>query len=198
MNSPEQDRLNYWGQTFLEYQKPLLKLASRNLNPILQRRFSPEDVLQETFQDALRKLDFFENNPECPIYMKLRKLLFQKIADLERRHCQTQKRDAFRDVGAADFGGTSSSQLDWNRLADSMTGPLTRLARMDRNDLLQKAIASLSETDRQILEMRHFDDMSNQECAEALKIEPKAASIRYVRALQRLQKLLLEYSDFTS
>jgi RNA polymerase sigma-70 factor (ECF subfamily) len=69
---------------------------------------------------------------------------------------------------------------------------------MDRSDLLQKAIASLSETDRQILEMRHFDDMSNQECAEALKIEPKAASIRYVRALQRLQKLLLEYSDFTS
>ena len=198
MNSPEQDRLNYWGQKLLEYQKPLLKLASRNLNPILQRRFSPEDVLQETFQDALRKLDFFENNPECPVYMKLRKLLFQKIADLERRHCQTQKRDAFRDVGAADFGGMTSNQLDWNRLADSMTGPLTRLARMDRNDLLQKAIASLSETDRQILEMRHFDDMSNQECAEALKIEPKAASIRYVRALQRLQKLLLEYSDFTS
>ena len=68
--------------------------------------------------------------------------------------------------------------------------------RLDRYALLQKALGSLSENDRQILELRHFDGMSNSECAEVLHIDPKAASIRHVRALQRLQKQLTEFTEF--
>ena len=54
----------------------------------------------------------------------------------------------------------------------------------------------LSDTDRQLLELRHFDGMGNNECAHVLQIEPKAASIRYVRALQKLQSKLLEHTEF--
>ena len=38
--------------------------------------------------------------------------------------------------------------------------------------------------------------MGNAECAAALGIEPKAASIRYVRALERLKQKLMELSCF--
>ena len=68
--------------------------------------------------------------------------------------------------------------------------------RADRYTLLRKAVEALPENDRQILELRHFDDMSNADCAEVLHIGPKAASIRYVRALQRLRKQLMELTEF--
>ena len=67
---------------------------------------------------------------------------------------------------------------------------------MDRYALLKKVIAELPENDRHILEMRHFDGLGNAECAKLLQIEPKAASVRYVRALQRLREKLADYTEF--
>ena len=80
--------------------------------------------------------------------------------------------------------------------ADTVTGPLTQLARQDRYELLRKTMESLPEHDREILELRHFDGMSNSECAEALHLTQKAASIRYVRALEHLKKQLIEFTEF--
>ena len=80
--------------------------------------------------------------------------------------------------------------------ADTVTGPLTRIAREDRYELLRKALEALPEHDREILELRHFDGMTNAECAEALQLTQKTASIRYVRALERLRKHLMEYTEF--
>ena len=80
--------------------------------------------------------------------------------------------------------------------ADSVTSPLSAAAREDRYALLRRALAALGENDRTILELRHFDGLSNQECAQVLGIEQKNASIRYVRALKKLQGLLMEYTEF--
>ena len=80
--------------------------------------------------------------------------------------------------------------------AGTVTAPNSVLAREDRHALLRQAIGELSENDRQIIILRHFDDMDNAECARVLGIEPKAASIRYVRALERLQKKLVQYTEF--
>ncbi len=174
----------------------LLALARRNLNPVLARRISPEDVVQETLAAACRKTDFMQNCPEIPVYCKLRKLLFQTITDLERKHLQSQKRDAYREQEIEGTEEVSSPGLDWNMFADTVTGPLTQIARQDRYELLRKTMESLPEHDREILELRHFDGMSNSECAEALHLTPKNASIRYVRALERLKKQLIEFTEF--
>ena len=179
----------------LEHRDRLLTLARRNLNPVLARRFSPEDIVQETLSAACRKLDFLQNRPDVPMYCKLRKLLFQTIADLERKNLQSQKRDAYREQEVAG-GSDSSPGLDWNMFADTVTGPLTQLARQDRYELLRKTMESLPEHDREILELRHFDGMSNSECAEALHLTQKAASIRYIRALEHLKKQLIEFTEF--
>ena len=179
-----------------EHRGRLLTLARRNLNPVLARRFSPEDVVQETFSTAYRKLDFLRNCPEIPVYCKLRKLLFQTITDLERKHLQSRKRDAYREQDVADEKEVSSPGMNWDMFADTVTGPLTQIARQDRYELLRKTMESLPEHDREILELRHFDGMSNSECAEALHLTQKAASIRYVRALEHLKKQLTDFSEF--
>lgn len=185
-----------WASRFLEYRGQLFALARRNLNPVLARRITPEDIVQDTLSDACSKVQFFENEPDIPVYCKLRKLLFQTITALERKHLQSQKRDAYKDMEVTGSEEASTARLNWNKFADTMTGPLTKVARADRFALLRKSLAVLPENDRQILELRHFDGMSNADCAEVLHIAPKAASIRYVRALQRLQKLLNEYTEF--
>lgn len=189
-----QDQENTWGNTFMKYQDRLLILAARNLSPVLRRRFSIEDVVQDTLMAACRRIDFFQNCPEIPVYMKLRTILFQTIADYERKHLQCQKRDMYREH---DFDASqTAAEIQWQRFVDSITSPLSRLARKDRHEMLRSILDSLPENDRQILTLRHFDNLSNQECAEILGMEPKAASIRYIRALRRLREKLMEYSEF--
>ncbi len=191
------EQLNSWANMFWEYREQLLNLAKRNLNPVLSRRVSAEDVVQDTLSAACGKIDFFENNPEVPVYFKLRTILFQTITTLERKHLQSQKRDAYKEQEIADDeNDRTAARLNWNMFADSVTGPLSKVARVDRYELLRQALDAMPENDRQILELRHFDGMSNQECAQVLKIEQKAASIRYVRALERLQKQLIEFTEF--
>ena len=181
---------------FGEHRDRLLNLARRNLNPVLAKRVSPEDVVQETLSAACRRMDFLRNRPEIPLYYKLRTILFQTLTSLERKHLQSGKRDAYKEREIDEGVSTTSPALNWDMFADTVTGPLTRIAREDRYELLRKALESLSEHDRAILELRHFDGMTNSECAEALQLTQKNASIRYVRALERLRKLLMEYTEF--
>ncbi len=204
MTPQDAEEMNSLDPLLAEHRDRLLALARRNLNPVLLRRISPEDVVQETMAAACRRLDFLRNCPEIPVYCKLRRILFQTITDLERKHLQSPKRDAYRECEVADAetpgeerdGGVSPRGLDWNLFADTVTGPLTQLARQDRYELLRKTMESLPEHDREILELRHFDGMSNTECAEALHLTQKAASIRYVRALEHLKKQLIEFTEF--
>lgn len=183
-----------------QYRQHLLSLAERNLKPILLKRFSPEDIVQETLAGACSKEDFFESNPDIPIYFKLRILLFQTIKDIERTHLLSQKRDAFKEIEihpmneATDENSTYTAPFD--KFAASITGPLTHISKLDRYAAVKKALLTLPDNDKQILELRHFDEMSNTECAEVLHITPKAASIRYVRALQKLQQSLNEITEF--
>jgi RNA polymerase sigma-70 factor (ECF subfamily) len=199
MDTSATERRNDWANRFLEYRGQLLSLAVRNLNPVLSRRVTPEDIVQDTLSAACSKIDFFENRPEIPVYFKLRTILFQTITAAERKHLQAAKRDAYKNLEVVDGDDTATqAQANWNQFADTMTGPVTRVARMDRYALLKNALDELSENDRTILEMRHFDGLGNAECARLLEIEPKAASIRYVRALQHLRQKLAEYTEFRS
>ena len=181
---------------FTEHRARLLSLARLNLNPVLARRISPEDVVQETLAAACRKADFMQNRPDVPVYCKLRRLLLQTITDLERKHLQSRKRDAYREQEIAGAEDVSSPGVDWNMFADTVTGPLTQIARQDRYELLRKTMDALPDHDREILELRHFDGMSNSECAEVLHLTQAAASVRYVRALEHLKKQLIEFSEF--
>ena len=185
-------------EAFAEHRARLLALVERRLNPILLKRLSLEDVMQEVYLAAAKRLAYFAQNEDVPIYFKLRTILLQTLADIERRNLQAAGRDAYKEVEVGDDttnGGTPDA-LNWGQFAADVTSPLSRADRNERHAILRAAIAALPENDRAIIVLRHFDGMGNSECAAALGIEPKAASIRYVRALERLQQKLMEVSCF--
>lgn len=185
-------------EAFLKFRERLMRMAERTMNPVLLRRLSPEDVVQETLAAVSRDESSFMENPDLPLYFKLRTALLQTIAQLERRHLGAEKRDAYRevDLGAVADGSTVAPGLEL--IPDSATSPLSRVARQDRDAILHQALARLNDNDRAILELRHEEGLGNSECAALLGIGEKAASLRYVRALQRLRELLSEYSEFQS
>ena len=185
-------------EAFAEHRGRLLSLVERRLNPILLRRLSHEDVMQEVYLAAAKRLPYFAQNEDVPIYFKLRTILLQTLADIERRNLQAAGRDVHKEVEVRDETAETGAPgaLDWGQLAADATSPLSRVDRNERHALLRAAVAALPENDRAIIVLRHFDGMGNSACAAALGIEPKAASIRYVRALERLQKKLMEVSCF--
>ena len=190
-------------EAFAEHRQRLLVIAERRLNPILLKRLSAEDVVSETYVNAAKRLDYFASHDDVPVYYKLRTILLQTITDVERRHLKAQGRDACREIriddtglGSSGSGSGSGGDVRVGEIAADITSPVSRVDRDERHALLRRALATMAENDRAILVVRHFDGMGNAECAAALGIEPKAASIRYVRALERLQQKLVEVSCF--
>ena len=194
MDAFTQDNL---ADAFDEYRQRLFALAEKRLNSILLKRMAVEDVLSEAYVNAAKRLDYFAAHDDVPLYYKLRTILLQTLGDIERRHLKAQGRDAYKEVENAksdsrDAGG--DALLD--DIPADITSPVSRVDRDERHALLRRALAAMPENDRAILVMRHFDGMGNAECAAALGLTEKAASIRYVRALERLERKLMEVSCF--
>ena len=188
---------------FAENRQRLFALAEKRINPILLKRMSAEDVLSETYVNAAKRLKYFAAHDDVPVYYKLRTILLQTMADIERRNLKAQGRDAYRELrvenGAREVdGGDCASGGDGfaGELPADITSPVSRVDRDERHAILRRALAAMPENDRAILVMRHFDGMGNSECAAVLGLTEKAASIRYVRALERLQQKLMEVSCF--
>ena len=200
MDDFSQDNL---AAAFAENRQRLFALAEKRLNPILLKRMSAEDVLSETYVHAAKRLDYFSAHDDVPIYYKLRTILIQTIADIERHHLKAQGRDAYKEL-RVESGGLSVEGEETKpeggvcvgELPADITSPVSRVDRDERHAILRRALAAMPESDRAILVLRHFDGMGNAECAASLGLTEKAASIRYVRALERLQKKLVEVSCF--
>ena len=182
---------------FTEHRERLLSLVKRHLKPVLLKRLSYEDALSSVYENAAKRLGYFSANEDVPIYFKFRTVLLQTIADLERRHLAAESRDVYKEVECCELKveGADGDVREMEFAAD-VTSPVSHVVREERHRLLCAAIDALPENDRRILVLRHFDDLGNNECAAILGIEPKAASIRYVRALEKLEKKLLELSCF--
>jgi RNA polymerase sigma-70 factor (ECF subfamily) len=76
------------------------------------------------------------------------------------------------------------------QLRDSEMTPATAATMHELQRRFLAAIDELNEQDREIILLRHFEQLTNQEAAEALGLTSPAASMRYMRAIQRLRKML--------
>ncbi len=181
---------NLWlAEIWLEHRDRLVRLLATRMPRVMLRRLSADDVAQEAYLACGKRLDFLQNQPEVPMFVKLRKIALQTLTDLERRHLAAGKRDAMKESTWDDDADDASIDA-WANFADSISSPRTHLVRLERQALARRILQELPATDREILELRHFEELSNNECAAVLEIAPKAASIRYVRALKRFQDLL--------
>ncbi len=195
---PADENPHLWlADEWMQHRSRLQSLLGSRMPAVLQRRIGIDDLLQECYLACGKRISFFLEQADIPIYVKFRRIALQTLADMERHHLGAAKRDAMKEVHLSDKEDSSSSNFDaWERFADTMTSPRTRLVKLERQSVTRRVLEELSENDRQILELRHFEELSNTECAAILEIEPKNASIRYVRALKRFQELIMQFSIF--
>jgi RNA polymerase sigma-70 factor (ECF subfamily) len=171
----------------------LWRMVSFRLAEPLRVRLGPDDVLQEAFLDASSRLGHYKDCPGCSPFVWLRMVVNQTLVDLHRRHLGAQKRDAGREVSlrSSPFAQTTSASVAI-QLVGAFTSPTQAAARQEMVGLVEQAIEQMDPIDREVLVLRHFEELTNTEVAEVLGIEQKAASIRYIRALRRLKEILAQ------
>lgn len=164
----------------------LWRMVRFRMDSRLMGRVDPDDVLQEAFLDARTRLQHFDGG--MTPFLWLRWVVQQTLIAVHRRHLGAQMRSVERDVRI--FGGPATSAALAAQLAGTPTSPSDAAIRGEQAKLIGESLDQMSELDQEVLALRHFEDLANHEVAEALDISTKAASIRYVRALSRLRKLL--------
>lgn len=174
---------------FAEHRPRLLRTAALRIDPRLAARVSADDVLQEAYVSAAARCSHVEGDSDDALFLWLRLIMLQTMVDLHRRHVAAQARSVEREAGRRSEPGGAT--VNWGLgLPGSLTSPTEVIRRGERSERLRGALEELSELDREVLLLRHFEELSNQEVASVLKIEQKAASIRYFRALARLRSVL--------
>ncbi|QDU55925.1 sigma-70 family RNA polymerase sigma factor [Aeoliella mucimassa] len=180
-------------------QRPrLLRTVQFRLDRRLAGRIDPEDVLQEAYLAAVDRIGHFSGETAASLYVWLRLIVTQCLADLYRRHHGAQKRDVGREVSLqATNPAQNTSCCIAVELSGKLTSPSQAAIREEQSRRLQELIEEMDEIDREVLALRHFEELTNSETAEVLGIQPKAASIRYIRALRRLKDVMSAagYSD---
>jgi RNA polymerase sigma-70 factor (ECF subfamily) len=180
-----------WRQLMEEHGVRLRRMVALRMDPRLQGRIDPSDVVQESYIDAARRLPDYTKNPTMPFFVWLRWLVGQRLMEQHRRHLGAQARDASREVSLyhGAFPEASAADLAANVLGELST-PSEAVMRLERIKHLQAALESLEPIDREILVLRHFEQLSNREAAEILQLDKSTASKRYTRALMRLKDAL--------
>jgi RNA polymerase sigma-70 factor (ECF subfamily) len=178
-----------------QHQASLTRIIHFRLDPALRSRIEPEDVLQEAYIEISRRIDEYLAGTPVSFFVWIRQRVLQTLIDLHRRHF-SDKRDALRDRPMAnnEFGQTSCLSIA-QFLLDDRTSPSQAAVRAEEVTRMQAALESMNETDREVLVMRHFEHLNNQQTAEALGISTTAASNRYVRAAAKLSDILKELSS---
>jgi RNA polymerase sigma-70 factor (ECF subfamily) len=183
-------------ELFSRHRERLWKLVHFRLHPRLAARLDADDVLQEAYLAATTRLDHLLKSPAGSVFVWLRLIVLQTLTQLHRQHLGTGKRDAHREV-SLQYGpeGRSTAASLAAQFLGSFTSPSGVVMRAEMAARLEAAIDAMHPVDREVLALRHFEELTNQEIAEVLGLEPTAASNRYVRALQRLKQILSETSE---
>jgi RNA polymerase sigma-70 factor (ECF subfamily) len=178
-------------ELYSSHRERLVRLVSFRLAPRLYGRVDAEDVLQESYLAAAARLEHFFKRPDGSFFVWLRVVVLQTLTEIHRAHFGAQIRDANREISLeARPGPQNTSAALAAQLVAKLTSPSQVAIRAEIASELEAALQTMSGIDREVLALRHFEELSNQETAEVLGIDQKAASIRYVRALKRLKVIL--------
>ncbi|MEZ6095870.1 MAG: sigma-70 family RNA polymerase sigma factor [Pirellulaceae bacterium] len=179
-------------EVLMKYRDGLVRMVQIRMNDRLKGRLDASDVIQDTFVEANRALADFLANPVMPVNLWLRHLAGQKLIQAHRTHLGSQKRDAAREESILGGVPSASSVLLADVLVADITTPSQIVVKQESREELLAALESMDELDREVLTLRHFEQMNSRETAEVLGMTNDAVKKRYVRALDKLQKLLAD------
>jgi RNA polymerase sigma-70 factor, ECF subfamily len=182
---------------FSVHRARLRRMVEFRLDARLRGRVSASDVLQEAYIDALKRLQHYRADPDVPFFVWLRTVTIQRLIEVHRQHLGAAMRDAGREVSIGVLAGPEASSEMIAEFFNDQTSPSLAAQRGEALAQLREALDGLEPLDREVLALRHFEDLNNQEVAALLGIRPAAASKRYVRALERLKDALSRLPDFT-
>ncbi|MGI9517796.1 MAG: sigma-70 family RNA polymerase sigma factor [Pirellulaceae bacterium] len=188
------------GQLMQKYQARLERVIGFRMDRRLKARIDAGDIVQETFFEAIRRLDDYRDCADkMTFFLWLRFLALQKLCQMHRHHLGVAARDANRDVPMHRRGlPQATSMVLAAQLLGNMTSPSLAAERQERKLKLEEALGEIDEIDREVLALRHFEQLSNTETARLLELSETAASNRYIRALKRLKSVLQQLKNGAS
>jgi RNA polymerase sigma-70 factor (ECF subfamily) len=178
---------------FTRHRDRLRRMVEMRLDWRLRSRVDPDDVIQDAYLEIVTRLDEYLRDPKLPLFLWLRLVVGERLLKLHRQHLGTQMRDAGREVSL--YRGAlpeATSAALAAQLLGKHTSPTQAAVRAERLLRLQEAINRLDPIDREILSLRHFEELTRAEAAQVLGIEEGAAAKRYIRALKRLKDTLAD------
>jgi RNA polymerase sigma-70 factor (ECF subfamily) len=187
-----------WGALLAAHQERLMRMAAFRMDDRLRRRVDASDVVQEALMAAtVNAAEFFRTPgkdsvaPAAPLFLWLRGVVMNKLLELHRYHLGTRMRDAKRELPldpAHRPDDTSAAVGAY--LTGHLTSPSLAAARVEVRTRLTEALSEMDPTDREVLALRHFEQLNNTEAAQVLGLQERAAAKRYLRALGRLKDIL--------
>jgi RNA polymerase sigma-70 factor, ECF subfamily len=181
------------GAFFARHRDRLRRMVEMRLDPRLQARLDASDVVQDAYVEVIERLEEYLRDSKLPLFLWLRLVVGGRLLKLHRHHLGTQMRDAGRQVSLyrGALPAASSAALA-AQLLGKHTSPTQAAVRAERILRLQEGLNTLEPLDREILTLRHFEELTAAESAQVLGIEESAAAKRYFRALKRLKQILAD------
>lgn len=180
---------------FSHYRERLRRIIQFRIDYRIAGRVSDSDVLQEAYIAAAKRLEHFSKQPQMPAFLWLRLLVGQQLIDLHRQHLQAEIRDVRKEVSLQHNAPSPHTSM---AIAAQLAGPMTAVsevvARAERIERLEATLNQMDPIDREVIALRHFEELSNVETAKVLGIAQPAASKRYIRAMAKLGKLMAEFN----
>jgi RNA polymerase sigma-70 factor (ECF subfamily) len=165
------------------HRQALHRMIQLRLDRRIQPRVDVSDVVQDVLIEASRRLKDYVREPKMAFHLWIRQIAKDRIIDAHRRHRVSAKRSVDREQRLAPAGDEASSVLLAAQLSDAQLTPAAAATQQELARLVERAIANLNEQDCEIVVMRHYEQLSNSEAAEALGLSEPAASMRYLRAM---------------
>jgi RNA polymerase sigma-70 factor (ECF subfamily) len=155
----------------------------------LANRVDASDVVQDAMIDAAHKLPGFARQRPIAFYPWLRRIAWQRLVDLHRKHVLAEKRSVLREEQGLALSDQSVVRLANRLLAHTMTAS-EKMIRSESRRQIRGAIARLPSRDREVLVMLYLEQLSIDETSESLGITRNATIMRHLRALERLKSYL--------
>ncbi len=179
------------GELLTRHRERLRLMVRLRMDRRLQGRIDPSDVIQEACLEAAERFDDYVVEPTMPFFLWLRFLTAQRLLVLHRQHLLVQGRDAGREVSLYRGGlPEASSAVLAAQLVGQHTSPSQAAIRAEMQIKLEEALNGMDSIDREVLALRHFEQLTNGETAQVLGLRESAASQRYARALLRFKNIL--------
>ena len=192
MQKAQNGDLEALAQVFEINRERLKRMIRMRMSERVRPRVAASDVLQEAYVDLAQQLGNYAKDPKLPFFLWMRRITGLRLAKVHREHLGQQIRDANRDRRLDVAMPDASAVYMANQLAGQFTTVSEKAMRNENELRMQAAIEQVSETDREILAMRHVEQLTNSEIAVLLEISESAATNRYVRAIRKLKDAMGE------